>query len=202
MLDEMIREIKATMGYYESDEEDTYGLLAEFANPNALMHAAEAVRERGYTRYDAHSPFPIHGMDDAMGLGESKVGYFCLLGGITGLVVALWLQWWTASVDYPLNISGQPFFAIEPAVPIIFEVTVLLAAFAAIVAMLGLNGLPRPYNPLFYSDRFDRVTDDSFFISIAASDENFDEQETADMLRELGALNIELIQDDGVADIE
>ena len=141
-------------------------------------------------------------MDDAMGLGESKVGYAALLGGIAGLALGFWLQWWTAAVDYPLNISGKPFFAVEPSVPIIFEVTVLLAAFAAIVGMLALNGLPRPYNPLFYSDRFERVTDDGFFISIAATDENFDERETADMLRELGALNIELIQDDGVADIE
>lgn len=202
MLDAMIREVKASMGIYESDAEDTYGLLAEFPNPNALMHAAETVRERGYSHYDAHSPFPIHGMDDAMGLGESKVGYVALAGGIAGLAIALWLQWWTAAIDYPLNISGMPFFAIEPSVPIAFEVTVLLSAFAAIVGMLAFNGLPRPYNPLFYSDRFSRVTDDGFFISVAASDENFDAEETADMLREIGALHIELIQDDGVADIE
>jgi hypothetical protein len=103
-------------------------------------------------------------------------------------------------VDYPLNISGKPFFAVEPSVPIMFELTVLFAAFGAVGGMLALNGLPRPYNPLFYSDRFEGVTDDRFFLHVAASDDKFDAEETATMLRDLGALHIELVQDDGVAD--
>lgn len=189
------------MGIFESrDEDDVYGLLAEFSNPSTLMHAAESVRERGYRHFDAHSPFPIHGMDRAMGLSNSKVGYFTLGGGITGLAVGYVLQWWTAAVDYPLNISGKPLFAVESAIPIIFEVVVLFSAFGAVAGMLALNGLPRPYNPLFYSDRFKKVTDDGFFLHIAASDEQFDQDETADMLRDIGALNVELIKDDGTAD--
>ena len=200
MLDELLREIKAMMGIYDSDADQVYGLLAEFPDPGALLHAAEAVREEGYRHFDTHSPFPIHGMDDAMGLGNSKVGYFTFLGGVTGLATATLLQWWTAAVDYPLNISGKPFFAVEPSVPIMFELTVLFAAFGAVGGMLALNGLPRPYNPLFYSERFEGASDDRFFLHIAASDDQFDAEETARMLRSIGALHIELVQDDGVAD--
>ncbi len=200
MLDELLREIKAMMGIYDSDADQVYGLLAEFPDPGALLHAAEAVREEGYSHFDTHSPFPIHGMDDAMGLGNSKVGYFTFLGGVTGLATATLLQWWTAAVDYPLNISGKPFFAVEPSVPIMFELTVLFAAFGAVGGMLALNGLPRPYNPLFYSERFKGASDDRFFLHIAASDDQFDAEETARTLRSIGALHIELVQDDGVAD--
>jgi hypothetical protein len=201
MLDNLIREIKAQMGIYESDADQVYGLLAEFSDPGALLHAAEATREAGYRHFDDHSPFPIHGMDDAMGLGNAAgVGVTTFLGGVTGFVAAYLLQWWTGAVDYPLNISGKPFFAVEPSVPIMFELTVLFAAFGAVGGMLALNGLPRPYNPLFYSDRFEGVTDDRFFLHVAASDDQFDAEETAMMLRDLGALHIELVQDDGVAD--
>ncbi len=201
MLSALLQEIKATMGIYESDADQVYGLLAEFPNPGALLHAAEATREEGYRHFDAHSPFPIHGMDEAMGLGNAaSVGVTTLLGGITGCATAYLLQWWTAAVDYPINISGKPFFAIEPSVPIMFELTVLFAAFGAVAGMLALNGLPRPYNPLFYSDRFEGVTDDRFFLHVAASDEQFDAEETATMLRDLGAVHIELVQDDAMAD--
>ncbi|PEN14357.1 hypothetical protein CRI94_04805 [Longibacter salinarum] len=200
MLDELTRELKATMGIYESDEEQVYGLLAEFSDPGALLHAAEAVRENGYSHFDTHSPFPIHGMDRAMGLGNSKVGFFSFGGAVTGLAVGYLLQWWTSAVDYPINISGKPFFAVEPSVPIMFELTILFGALGAVAGMLALNGLPRPYNPLFYSERFERVTDDAFFLHIAASDSQFDETDTANLLRKAGALNVELVQDDGTAE--
>jgi hypothetical protein len=201
MLDTLVQDTKASMGIFESDADQVYGLLAEFSDPGALLHAAEAVREEGYRHFDTHSPFPIHGMDEAMGLGNaSAVGVFTFLGGVTGFATAYLLQWWTAAVDYPLNISGKPFFAVEPSVPIMFELTVLFAAFGAVAGMLALNGLPRPYNPLFYSDRFEGASDDRFFLHVAASDDQFDAEETATTLRRLGALHIELVQDDGVAD--
>jgi hypothetical protein len=201
MLRTLIQEVKASMGIYESDADQVYGLLAEFPNPGVLLDAAEATRKEGYRHFDAHSPFPIHGMDDAMGLGNAVgVGVSTFFGGLTGFVTACLLQWWTGAVDYPLNISGKPFFAVEPSVPIMFELTVLFAGFGAVAGMLALNGLPRPYNPLFYSDRFEGVTDDRFFLHVAASDEQFDAEETAKMLRDLGAVHIELVQDDGLAD--
>lgn len=186
-----LKEIKATMGIYES--EPVYGILAEFANPGALVHAAEAVRKAGYRHFDTHSPFPIHGMDKAMGLGNAKVGFFTLGGGITGFALAYWLQWWTGGVDYPLNIGGKPFFAIEPSIPIMFELTVLFSAFGAVFGMLALNGLPRPHNPLFFSRNFERASDDAFFLHIAASDRKFNEDGTHSFLEKLGGFNIELI---------
>ncbi len=199
MLNELLREIKASMGIYEPRPDKVYGLLAEFSDPGALLHAAERVRAAGYTHFDTHSPFPIHGMDKAMGLGNSKVGFIALGGGLTGLALATWLQWWTGGVDYPLDISGKPFFAVEPSVPIMFELTILFAALSAVAGMLALNGLPRPYNPLFYAENFARATDDAFFLHVAASDKNFDLERTEQLLRDLGALYVRVIQDHGVA---
>lgn len=187
----LLREIKATMGIYES--EPVYGILAEFSDPGALVHAAERVHKAGFRHFDTHSPFPIHGMDRAMGMGQSKVGYFTMGGGITGFALAYWLQWWTGGVDYPLNISGKPFFAVEPSIPIIFELTVLFSAFGAVIGMLALNGLPRPFNPLFYSRNFERVSDDAFFLHIAASDRKFNEDDAAALLEELGGFNVEIL---------
>ncbi|GAB5518485.1 MAG: DUF3341 domain-containing protein [Rhodothermales bacterium] len=188
------------MGIYQPNADRVYGVLAEFEHPGALYHAAKDTRKAGYKRYDAHSPFPIHGMDDAMGLGNSKVGYFTLGGGIVGLSLGTWLQWWTSGIDYPLNISGKPFFAVEPSVPVMFELTILLSALTAVATMFGLNGLPRPYNPLFYSERFSRATDDAFFIHIAANDPQFDLEGTQAFLRSIGALNVEVIYDHGTAE--
>lgn len=197
----LIQDLKARLGIFESDANQVYGLLAEFSDPGALLHAAEAVREEGYHHFDTHSPFPIHGMDEAMGLGNATgVGVCTFFGGLTGFAAAYLLQWWTAAVDYPMNISGKPFFAVEPSVPIMFELTVLFAAFGAVAGMLALNGLPRPYNPLFYSDRFKGATDDRFFLHVAASDEQFDVEESAALLQRLGARHLELVKDDGTVD--
>ena len=201
MLKSLIQSIKATMGIYEAREDGVYGLLAECPNPGVLIAAARKMHAAGYRHFDTHSPFPIHGMDRAMGLGQSKVGYLTLIGGITGLGLATWLQWWTSAIDYPVNISGKPFFAMEAAIPIMFELTVLLAALLTVGGMLAMNGLPRPYNPLFYSSEFPRVTDDAFFLHVAASDSNFDLAATETLLREAGATSIEVIHDHGYSEL-
>jgi hypothetical protein len=195
MLTELAEQVKANMSIYGRSDTDLYGVLAEFRNPGELIHAAEQVHEAGYRRFDTYSPFPIHGMDKAMGLGNSKVGVFCLGGGLTGLAVGYLLQWWTGAVDYPLNISGKPAFAIEPSIPIMFELTILFAALGAVLGMFALNGLPRPYNPLFYSERFAAASDDAFFLHVASSDRYFDLDRTAEMLRTLGAVFVEPIFD-------
>ena len=200
MLNQIASEVKATMGIYEAQEDQVYGVLAEFPHPGALLHAAQAVREAGYRHYDTHSPFPIHGMDKAMGLGNSIVGWITLGGGITGLALATTLQWWIGEIAYPINISGKPFFAIEPSIPVMFELTVLLAGLSTVAGMFALNGLPRPYNPLFYSTNFLRVTDDAFFLHIAASDKMFKLSNTEKLLKDLGGKNIETIRDKGVED--
>ena len=202
MFEQLTREIKASMGIYEAREDRVYGVMAEFSDPGELMHAAEAAREEGYEHDDVHSPVPIHGMDKAMGLTNSKVGYPTLVGGITGLLIGLWLQWWTAAVDYPINVGGMPLFATEPSTPIMFELTILFAAFGAVVGMLALNGLPRPYSPLFYSRNFARVTDDKFFLHVAASDSMFDMDETKSFLDSIGGYNIEVIEDHEEPEVE
>jgi hypothetical protein len=178
------------------------GLLAEFSDPGALVHAAQQLRRDGFTRVDAFSPFPIHGMDRALGLGPSLLGYLVFAGGAAGLASGYLLQWWTSAVDYSINISNKPFFAIEPSVPIMFELTVLFSAATAVIGMLVLNGLPRPYNPLFNSDRFGKVTDDGFFLHIGAGDGGKDDAAIANALYAAGALGVERIDHDGAHPVQ
>ena len=190
------------------------GLLAEYADPGALVHAVEGLRERGYTQLDTFSPFPIHGMDRAMGLPVSKLGFFVFGGGLTGGLLGLFLQWWTSAgphfswwpdwlvqfQGYAINISNKPLFAWESSIPIIFELTVLLSALTAVGGMLALNGLPKPYNPLFNSDRFGRATDDAFFVHVSVRDRSFDRTATAAALADLGATTVEFVDHEGVQD--
>lgn len=177
------------------------GLLAEFSDPGTLIHAVKALRKRGYSRLDTFTPFPIHGMDKAIGLGTSLLGYLVFIGGAAGCALGFWLQWWTSAVNYPINISNKPLFAVEPSVPIIFELTVLFAAITAVGGMLALNALPKPYNPLFFSERFTRVTDDGFFLHIQEADGQFDLSATAQALSEEGALAIEYVSHEGAEDV-
>jgi hypothetical protein len=170
-----------------------YGILAEFANPAKLMKAAKLTNRAGYSKYDAYSPFPIHGMDDAMGLKESKLGWIVLSHALVGFAGGLFLQIWTSSIAYPINIGGKPFMNIPAYVPVTFELTVLLAAFGAVFGMFFMNNMPKHHNSLFNSTSFERVTDDKFFICIEADDNLFSEAETEKFLKESGATNIEKI---------
>jgi hypothetical protein len=178
------------------------GLLAEFADPGALLHAAQQLRRDGYRRLDTFSPFPVHGMDRALGLGPSLLGYLVFGGGAAGLAAGYLLQWWTSEVDYSVNISNKPFFAIEPSIPIIFELTVLFSALTAVLGMLALNGLPKPYNPLFYSERFARASDDGFFLHVGARDGRFDAAATPEALFAAGALAVEHVDHEGARPVE
>jgi len=169
------------------------GLLARFESATALLEAARAVRDAGYRRFDCHSPFPIHGMDAAMGLGRSPLGWIVGAAALAGTGAGLGLQWWTSSVAYPLVISGKPFFSFQAYVPITFGVGVLLSAFAAVIGMLALNGLPRLHHAVFYSERFGRFSDDGFFVSIESDDERFSPTETRAFLESIGGLDIEVL---------
>ena len=172
-----------------------YGILAAFDSPDGLLNAARQMREKGFRKIDACTPFPVHGIDEALGIGSSPLGWIALVAGIAGLGAALMLQWWTAAVDYPLVIGGKPLFAFEPSIPITFELTVLLAAVAAVAGMLVLNGLPKFYHPLFNSENFRRVSDDRFALAVEASDPEFDAAETQALLRGLGAESTELVEE-------
>jgi hypothetical protein len=170
------------------------GLIARFENTAGLLAAAEKTRNAGYKKFDCHSPFPIHGMDKAMGLKRSGLGWLVGISGIIGTSSALALQWWTSTIEYPLVISGKPLFSFQAYVPVTFAVGVLLSAFTALFGMLILNGLPRLFHPVFYSDKFSKFSDDGFFISVESNDAKFDPQQTAKFLESVGGKDIELLR--------
>ena len=176
-------------------ETKMYGILAEFETTAQIYHACEAVRDAGYQKWDAHTPFPVHGLDRAMGLKRSKLPWIVLVFGMTGACSAMFLQWWVSTTAQPVIIAAKPMFSWQAFIPITFEVGVLFSALAAVFGMLALNGLPQLYHSLFRSERFERVTDDKFFISIEVNDPQFDEVKTRTMLEQLGASHVEMVED-------
>ncbi len=171
-----------------------WGYLAEFEKPETLLAAAEQVRHAGYTRWDAHTPFPVHGLNDAMGLRPTRLPWLVFAGGLTGAVLGLVLQYYTNAFDYKFLISGKPYFSLPANIPIVFEMAVLLAALSAFFGMILSNGLPAWYHTLFRSTRFRRVTADRFFISIEAEDPRFDAEQTKAFLQLLGSSSVEAVE--------
>jgi hypothetical protein len=171
-------------------------LLAEFQTPDAIIGAAERVRHAGYEKWDVHTPYPVHGMDAAMGLSDSRLGWIVLAAGLTGLLASVAMMQWMNGYDYPLVIGGKPPEAYSSMVPIMFELTILIAAFGATFGMLGLTGMPRHHHPLFYSERFEACSNDKFFISIEADDEQFDPSATRAFLQGLEPSHVELIEEE------
>ena len=174
-------------------QEIIQGLLAEYKDPAALLTAAKKMREAGYRKYDCHSPFPIHGMDDAMGLKRSPLGYIVFAVAVVAFFSGILLEWWTSTVDYPLVISGKPFFSYQAYGPVAFAIMVLTSAFTALIGMLALNRLPRFFHHLFHSRTFERAMDDGFFVSIETEDPKFDLQVSKNFLLEIGAKNVEAV---------
>jgi hypothetical protein len=172
-----------------------YGLLAEFDKPAEVMHAAEQVRDAGYKVWDVHTPYPIHGMDEAMGLKNSKVGWFSFIGGATGYTTGMLLIWWTNAVDYKVMIGGKPMFSPFGAFPPSYELTILFGAFGALLGMLFLNRLPRLHHPLLKHDRFKLVTHDKYFIVIETADPKYSPKETRELLEKAGSKRIELVEE-------
>jgi len=170
-------------------------MLAEFDSPGRCLHAAERLRDAGYTKFDAHSPFPIHGMDAAMGLPDSKLGWIVLVGGLSGLGTAVLMIWWMNGVDYPLIIGGKPPFSIPPSVPIMFELTILFSAFSALFGMLHLNRLPRHHHPIFESEHFVECSDDKFFISVDVDDPKYGADRTRALFEKLHPINVEVVEE-------
>ena len=169
-----------------SESPQLCGVLAEFETVDALLAAARRVREAGFARWDAHVPFPVHGLDEAMGIRRTRLPWIVLGCGLTGVLVGLGLQWWTNAVDYPFLISGKPLFSWPANVPVIFELGVLFAAMGAFLGMLVLNRLPEWYHPVLTSERFRRATSDRFFIVIDADDPCFDRRGTSELLEAVG----------------
>lgn len=190
-----------------------HGYLAEFDSAKDLYHAAEKVRDAGYQRWDVHSPFPIHGMDHAMGLSRSKLPWFVFFGGLAGITVAFTLQtitqtnfWGSIGLTflekivetYPTVVQAKPtdIWTLPAFFPVMFELTILFSAFTTLFGMLALIGLPRWNHPIFASKQFHKFSDDGFFVCIEARDPQFSQDGTKGLLEELGGRNVELVEDE------
>ena len=172
-----------------------YGLLAEFETAAEIKHAATAVRQAGYQHWDVFTPFPIHGLDEAMGLRHSPVGWFAFLGGLTGFCTGMLMIWFMNGFDYKLPIGGKPLFSPVFAFPISYELTILFGAFGSVLGMLLTNRLPRWHNPLFDNARFARATHDRFFILIECRDPRFGPDQTRALLERAGSRHVEMVED-------
>ena len=173
-----------------------YGVLAEFDSTDQLLHAAEKTRLEGYKDFETFSPFPIHGMDDAMGLKSSKLGWIVFCGGACGLTTGFGLQTWAQVFAYPYIISGKPFFSYPAFVPVTFELMVLFSAFAAVFGMFALNGLPRFNHPLFDSPLMKNVTSHKFVLFISAKDKKFDREKSKLFIDSLKPDAVDMLETD------
>lgn len=177
----------------ERNESGLHGVIAEFVGARELLDAAEFARAAGYTRMDAYSPFPIDGLAEAVGMQRNRVPLIVLLGGIAGGGFAYFMLWYINVVDYPLNVGGRPFHSWPSFIPITFELTVLVAAFAAVLGMLILNRLPELHHPVFGVPGFERASQDRFFLCIEAKDPRFDAESAAAFLLEHDALSVHML---------
>jgi len=162
-----------------------YGVMAEFESPGDLLDAAGRAYEVGYRQMDAYTPFPVHGLAEALGFHRTRLPVLVLVGGITGCVGGYFLQYWIAAIDYPLNIGGRPLNSWPAFIPVTFELTILLAALAAVLGMLALNGLPMPYHPVFNVPAFELASRNRFFLCIESNDPKFDRGETWQFMESL-----------------
>ncbi|MEM9082941.1 MAG: DUF3341 domain-containing protein [Planctomycetota bacterium] len=184
------------VGAASPPSEGLYGLLAEFNDPGALSEAAQAMREAGYRKYDVYSSFPIHGMEERLGMGLSNITYFTGGGALAGCTTAFAMQWFMNAYDYEFITAGKPYFAWEQFTPVAFALSVLFAAISTLTGMFILNGLPRHYHALLKNERFvDRAHDDGYLLAVEARDPKFDVNATASKLRELGAISVEMVEE-------
>jgi len=174
--------------------EETYGLLAEFGSEEELIAAASQVRDAGYTRTDAYTPYPSHDVIEALGVKRSKVPLIVLLGGTLGALTGYGLQYWISAIDYPINVGGRPFNSWVSFIVVTFELTILFAAISGVLGMFALNKLPEPYHPVFNVPEFKYASRDGFFLLIEAVDEKFDRSATREFLQGLGAARVREVE--------
>lgn len=175
-------------------KKNVWGLLAQYENPHQIYVAAEKVRDAGYEEWDACTPFPVHGLDKAMGLKPSVLPWIVLSVGLTGSAFMLFFESWVSGTLYPIIVGGKPLFSMPAFVPVWYEITVLSSCVTAFLCNWILSGLPRPNHPAFASKAFERVTDDKFFIMVEAKDPKFDLEQTQAFLTQTGASSVEVLE--------
>lgn len=173
----------------------TYGLMAEFADPTALVGAAEKTLAAGYQKIDAYSPFPVEGLAEAIGFHHDLVPLVTLIGGIVGGLTGYLMQFWIATVSYPVNVGGKPFHSWPSFIVVTFEMTILFAGISAVLGMLALNGLPMPYHPVFNVPRFAFASKDRFFLIVFSSDPKYKPAEVRSFLEGLAPRSISEVPD-------
>ena len=170
--------------------DNIYGIMAEFDTPTQLVAAATRLREAGYTKTDAFSPFPLHEIDEALGIKKSILPYLIFIGGCVGLLGGFGLVTFVHVIDYPIIVGGRPHFSLPSFIPVIYELTILLAAATAVFGMLFLNGLPAPYHPVFNVARFALASREKFFLIVEAKDKKYDYSETRTLMESLNAQEV------------
>ncbi len=176
------------------NKDDVIAVLGNFTDPDKLTHAAQEIHAAGFVDFDIYTPYPVHGLDKAMGLPKTKLPLFSLGGAAFGLANAIFLQWWTATIQYPLNIGGKPYFSPWFGMPVMFELTVLLCALTTVFVMFGLMcGLPRWWHPLQDDEGFRKAVDDTHVVSIEAVDARFTVETATALLGRLGADDVRVV---------
>jgi hypothetical protein len=173
----------------------TYALVAEFGSAQDLLNAAEKTGEEGYRKVDAYSPFPVHGLSDALRFHDVRVPWLIICAGLCGGFFGFTLQWYTATIDYPLNVGGKPFNSLPSFFPVTFECTILFSALTALLSVFILNGLPKPYHSIFNTPGFERASKDRFFLAIETQDPKFDSEETRKFMESLGAVAVSEVEE-------
>jgi hypothetical protein len=174
----------------------TFCIAAEFETPEALIAACEKTRDAGFKKFEAYTPFPVHGLADAMGLKRPILAWVIFGGGLFGLCAGFGLAYWVSVITNPYNIGGRPLNSWPSFIPITFETTVLFASLTAVIGMIAFNGLPRPHHPVFNYPRFDKIMDDRFLLTIEATDPKFDAVQTAEFLRGLNPSEVVEVEDE------
>ena len=178
------------MAHDYSDPVGLYAMVGEFETPERLKLAAEEARHAGFKVMDAYSPFPIHGLSEAIGFRDTKVPWTVFIFGLIGVSVGYSLQFYTSVIDYPMNVGGKPLNSIPAFIPVSYECTILFAAFSAVIGMFVYNRLPMPYHPIFNAKNFERASQDRFFLAVEATDPSYDPDAIEKIMKSNGALEV------------
>lgn len=178
------------MAHDWSDPSGLWGLVGEFEKPEDLMKAAEAAKHKGFRKMDAYSPFPIHGLSESIGFRDNRVPWTVFIFGILGVTCGYSLEYYTAVIDYPMNVGGRPLNSVPAFIPVAYEATILCAAFSAAIGMFVYNKLPKPYHPIFNTKNFERCTQDRFFLAVEAEDPAYDAKVIEKVMKENGAVEV------------